>query len=287
MIEYDKKVLIIAGPSASGKSEIAIKLAKDIDGYIVNADSRQIYKYLNIGTAKPTEEEIKNSKVRHFLYSIVDPKENFTLFEYQRELQKILNTEKGIPILVGGSGLYIDSIVFNYNLQKDNLQKDLSSFSLEQLQKKAKKYLDSMTESDRKNKHRLIRVIQRKGHGKSKGKELDNMYFVIDIEKEELNKRVEQRIEDMFKNNLLEENRQLLSMGYTYNDKGMKSIGYKEFKPYFDGEVSLDTVKKRVYKNTLSYIKRQRTWFRRNSNAIWESNYKNIYDLASNFIKEV
>jgi tRNA dimethylallyltransferase len=149
---------------------------------------------------------------------------------------------------------------------QSNSNEDLSSLSLEQLQEKAKAYVNDMTESDRKNRHRLIRVIQKNGSKSSRGKELDNIYFVLDVPKYELEERVRNRIEEMFKRGLLDENKKLLEMGYTYEDKGMKSIGYSEFKPYFEGLVSLEIVKEMIVKNTLSYIKRQKTWFRRNKN---------------------
>lgn len=285
MIDYSGKIIVIAGPSASGKSNLATKLAKELDGYIINGDSRQLYKHLTIGSAKPTAEEISKSGIRHFLYDIIDPKENFTIYQYQKEVENILNSEKGIPIIVGGTGLYIDSVIFNYNLVQSNSNEDLSSLSLEQLQEKAKEYLNDMTESDRKNRHRLIRAIQKNGIKSSRGKELDNIYFVLDIPKYELEERVRDRIEEMFKRGLLDENKKLLEMGYTYEDKGMKSIGYSEFKPYFEGLVSLENVKEMIVKNTLSYIKRQKTWFRRNKNSIWVDSYENIFYLASNFIK--
>lgn len=284
MINYKGKLIVIAGPTASGKSDIASRLAKDIGGYILNGDSRQIYKYLDIGTAKPKKEEIEQTCVKHFLYDFVDPKENFTLFEYQKRVQSILDTQNSIPILTGGTGLYIDSIVFNYDLSENKIKEDLSAFSLERLQEIAKEYLSAMTESDRKNRHRLIRAIQREGLGKRKGEAINHIYFVIDIPKEELKKRIDARIEKMFEDGLLKENEKLLSMGYTYEDKGMNSIGYKEFKDYFEKRISLEEVKENIRKNTYSYAKRQRTWFRRNKNAIWTSNYDNILDLASSFI---
>lgn len=287
MIDYSGKIIVIAGPTASGKTDIAIKLAKELNGYIINGDSRQLYKHLTIGTAKPTEEEIEESGIKHFLYNILDPKEKFTIYEYQKEVQKILSTEKEIPIIVGGTGLYIDSIIFNYNLTQNTYTEDLYSISLEELQKRAQKYMSDMTESDKKNRHRLVRAIQREGLGKERGQELDNIYFVLDIPKDELDRRIRNRVRKMFERGLLGENEKLLSMGYTYEDKGMKSIGYAEFKPYFEGMLSLEYVEEEIIKNTVAYAKRQRTWFRRNKSAVWVDSYDNILYLASNFIKGV
>jgi len=290
MIEYKGKIIVIAGATATGKSEISLKLAKELNGYIINADSRQIYKKINIGSAKPKfDKEISKgvhtlNGITHYLYDFVDPKENFTIFDYQNCVNNVLKNTQGIPILTGGSGLYIDSVIYNYKLSKNNKNTDLKDKSIEELQELAKEYLPYMSESDRKNKHRLIRAIQREGVNREKGKELNNIYFVIDIEKQVLQERIKKRIDNMFKEGLLEENISLLKQGYTYNDKGMKTIGYIEFKEYFENKISLEDVKERIFKNTMGYVKRQRTWFKRNKNAIWINEPKEILYLASNFI---
>ena len=290
MIEYKEKIIVIAGATATGKSEISLKLAKELNGYIINADSRQIYKKINIGSAKPKfDKEISKgvhtlNGITHYLYDFVDPKENFTIFDYQNCVNNVLKNTQGIPILTGGSGLYIDSVIYNYKLSKNNKNTDLKDKSIEELQELAKEYLPYMSESDRKNKHRLIRAIQREGVNREKGKELNNIYFVIDIEKQVLQERIKKRIDNMFKEGLLEENISLLKQGYTYNDKGMKTIGYIEFKEYFENKISLEDVKERIFKNTMGYVKRQRTWFKRNKNAVWINEPKEILYLASNFI---
>ncbi len=292
MIEYPKKIIVIAGPTASGKSDIALNLAKEINGYIINGDSRQLYKQLNIGTAKPNfEKEIEGNiytidNIKHYLYDFIDPKTNFTLYDYQQCVQEVLTKTEGIPILVGGTGLYIDSIVFNYHLTKNNTKENenLNDKSVEQLQILAKGYLPDMNLSDRKNKHRLIRAIQRKGVNEIKGEPLDHIYFVVDIPKDTLQKRVRERIERMFKEGLLKENISLLEKGYTYEDRGMNSIGYIEFREYFENKISLDEVKEKIYRNSISYIKRQRTWFKRNKSNIWINSYEDILQIASNFI---
>ena len=290
MIHYDGKIIVIAGATASGKSAIAIRLAKDIGGYIINGDSRQIYKHLDIGTAKPTPDEILSDGswivggIKHYLFDFADPKDSYTLYDYQNSVKEILNTKKGIPILTGGTGLYIDSVIFNYNLKQNTSILDLSSYSVKQLQDMASKYLPNMTESDIQNRHRLERVIQREGLGKERGEELENIYFVLDLEKEMLKERIKERVERMFDMGLEKENRELLDMGYTYNHRALNSIGYREFESFFNGEDSIDVVKENIYKNTLAYAKRQRTWFKRNKNSIWSNDYERILDLASNFI---
>ena len=291
MIEYKGKIIVIAGATATGKSEISLKLAKELNGYIINADSRQIYKKINIGSAKPKfDREISKgihtlNGITHYLYDFVDPKENFTIFDYQNCVNNVLKNTHGIPILTGGSGLYIDSVIYNYKLSKNNKNTDLKDKSIEELQELAKEYLPYMSESDRKNKHRLTRAIQRGGVNREKGKELNNIYFVIDIEKQILQERIKKRIDNMFKEGLLEENISLLKQGYTYNDKGMKTIGYIEFKEYFENKISLEDVKERIFKNTMAYIKRQRTWFRRNKGSIWVRDYSQILRDSIRFIE--
>lgn len=291
MIGYKGKIIVIAGPTASGKSDIAITLAKKINGYIINGDSRQIYKKLTIGTAKPVfDKKIKDGEyildgIKHYLFDYVNPKDSYTLFDYQRDVNNVLLANTNIPILVGGTGLYIDSIVFNYDLIENTpTLNTLEDKSVDQLRNIAGEILNSMNESDRKNKHRLIRAIQRGGVNRKKGENLDNIYFVLDIDKDTLKKRVFERVDKMFDMGLLKENTDLLSKGYTYTDRGMNSIGYIEFKEYFEGKISLEEVKEKIIKNTLSYIKRQRTWFKRNKDSIWVDNYNDIYQKASNFI---
>ena len=141
-----------------------------------------------------------------------------------------------------------------------------------------------MNRSDRENRHRLIRAVARGGVDKLKGREIDNIYFVINLPKSVLESRVRERIEQMFRDGLLQENKKLLEMSYTYSDKGMNSIGYIEFKEYFEKTISLEEVKENIYRDTMKYIKRQNTWFRRNSNSIWIEDLNDITYLASNFI---
>lgn len=291
MIDYKGKIIVIAGPTASGKSDISIRLAKNIDGYIINADSRQLYTDLNIGTAKPIfDKKIKKGEyildgVKHFLFDYVNPKDNYSLFNYQEDVEKVLQNEEGIPILVGGTGLYIDSVVFNYDLVKNIPNRnDLNSKSVKELQDIVGDLIKDMNESDRKNRHRLIRVIQMGGRNRRRGISLNHRYFVLNIEKDILRENIEKRVDNMFRNDLLKENIQLLEKGYTYDDRGMNSIGYIEFKEYFENKISLDEVKEKIIKNTMSYVKRQRTWFKRNRDSIWVNNYEDIYQSASTFI---
>ncbi|MDD4382490.1 MAG: tRNA (adenosine(37)-N6)-dimethylallyltransferase MiaA [Candidatus Dojkabacteria bacterium] len=237
MIKYQGKIIVIAGTTASGKSSLALKLAKDINGIIINGDSRQIYKEISIGTSKPSIEEMNN--IPHYLYSFVSVKEKYNIYKYQKDVSKILSKlpQNVIPIIVGGTGLYIDSVIYNYNLSKE-----------------------------------------------TKGKELKHIYFVVDKPKDVLKENIRKRVNAMFDKGLLEENRKLSEQGLSTTPV-LRTIGYAEFDNYFKGEKTLDEVKDEIVKNTIDYAKRQRTWFRRNKEAIWESDYNILLDKSNKFIK--
>ncbi len=289
MFKYPKPIIVIAGPTASGKSDFAIKLAKDINGVIINADSRQIYKEISIGTAKPSIEEMK--EVHHFLYGHISVKENYNIYRYQKDVEKILSnlSEEQIPIFVGGTGLYIDSVVFNYHLSKEEVDKEerkkLNLLSIKELRKLVDpNILKSLNNSDRNNPVRLIRIIEKDEKKELRGKELIHKYFVIDINKEELNRRIKDRVEKMIDNGLIEENINIRKESLN-KYPALKTIGYQEFDGYFEKQRSLDEVKDEIVKNTSKYAKRQRTWFRRHKHAIWTNNYDLILAESLKLIK--
>jgi tRNA dimethylallyltransferase len=288
-------IIVIAGPTASGKSNLAIRLAKEIKGKIINADSRQVYKELSIGTGKPSEKE--RSLVAHHLYDYISVKENYNIYRYQKDFNKLLKSfpKKKIPILVGGSGLYIDSVIFNYELKEEKLTKRekekrerLNNLSVGQLQELVRdinpKLLEKLNRSDRSNPIRLIRLIEREGEILNKKEPRKHKYFVIDLDKKVLNKNIETRVEKMFEIGLLEENRKLREKGLE-KYPALNTIGYQEFIPYFEGKCSLEDVKRKIIKNTKEYAKRQRTWFRKHDHAIWTSNYNLILEESLKFIR--
>lgn len=284
MINYKKPIIVIAGSTASGKSSLAIKLAKEIDGYIINADSRQIYKELKIGTAQPTPQRIENKiwyidGIKHYLYGNISVTEKYSIYKYQKDVQKILNKEDLIPILVGGTGLYIDSIIYNYNLKSESVEETeysrdkLNKMNVKELQELIpEKTLKNMNQSDSKNPRRLIRVIERGGEIFSKGKSLNFTYFVIDLPMKTLEKRIKERVEIMIKNGLEEENRKLINKGFSYNLPALQSIGYQEFDGFFDGRKNLEDVKRDIVTHTLQYARRQKVWFKKNEEVIYITN---------------
>jgi len=283
-----RSIIVIAGPTASGKSKIAIDLAKRLNGVIINADSRQIYKELIIGTARPTVSEMGN--IPHYLFGHVSIKEEYNIAKYQKEVIDLINTlplDKQI-ILVGGTGLYIDSVIFGYDLnseQENKKQRDsLSSLTLQALQSRiASDVLNMLNESDRNNPRRLVRIIEKEGNITSRDTTpiYPCKYFVIDVSKEELERNVRNRVEKMFERGLEAEARTLFG-NCAYQYSALQSIGYQEFLPYFENtsQYTLENVKDSIIRNTMKYIKRQKTWFKRNPNAIWVKNIEEI--LANN-----
>lgn len=296
MINYKKPVVVIAGPTASGKSSLALKLAKDIKGYVINADSRQVYKELKIGTAQPTPDKIEDNvwyidNIKHYLYGHISAKEKYNLFQYQKDVQNVLDKEESIPILVGGTGLYIDCIVHNYDLKKKT-ERD-TEYSREELEKRSVKELQSlldqevlnkMNNSDIKNPIRLIRAIERGGVNRNRGRDLKHIYLVVDVSTEALKDRINRRVDKMLENGLIEENKKLLESGFNYDMYSMQSIGYQEFNGYFKGEKTLEQVKEEIVLHTIQYAKRQETWFKRNKNMRRIGNYSEAYDETLKFL---
>ncbi len=281
-------IIVISGCTASGKSDVALKLAKRINGVILNADSRQIYKEVSIGTAKPNlilneSNQWEKEGITHYLYSQTSINKKYNLYQYQTDAFKILNqlSPQITPILTGGTGLYIDSVIFNYKLKtlsqpQTEVADNLSDFTAKELQRLVpSEILNKLNESDRQNKNRLIRVIQKGLPSTEKGTPFEHIYFFLDIEKDILEKRIEQRVNQMFKDGLLEENIKIRNK-FPKSTFFKTTIGYKEFEDYFPQNISLDEVKEDIISHTKQYAKRQRTWFRRNKGVIYVKSLKEI-----------
>lgn len=286
-LNISRPIIVIAGPTCSGKSSIALRLAKEINGVIINGDSRQIYKELNIGTAKPSKEEMDG--IDHYLYGHVSVKDHYEIFRYQKDVSKVLESlpKEKIPIIVGGTGLYIDSVVFNYKLSeaKENVPLDSLSNDIEELKKLIpEEILNNLNESDRNNPVRLQRIVRKGEITQEKGEALKHKYFVIDILKEQLASKIAKRVDSMLESGLVEENRSLREQGLD-KYKALRSIGYQEFDGYFEKEKSIEKVREEIINHTNQYAKRQRTWFRRNENAIWTDNYDLVLATSLRFIK--
>lgn len=281
-------LVTVVGETASGKSGVAMEIARQFDGEIINTDSWQIYKGMDIGTAKPSERE--REKIPHHLIDIVEPDEEFTAAVYKRmavEVIKEISSRDKLPILVGGTGLYIDGVLFDYSFappgesgQREALQQKTIPELLEIIQRKG---LD-MTGIDMRNKRRLIRLLETGGAKPEQSRLRPNTLVLgVSISRTKLRENIEKRTEAMFRAGLKHEVRELAEQ-YGWEVEAMKGIGYREFKPYFEGEQSLAETKRKITKSTLELAKKQRTWFKRNQHIQWVESTEDAKKLTKNFL---
>ena len=285
------KIIVIVGPTATGKTKLSVSLAHYLDAVIINADSTAIYKEPLIATAKVTEEEKEN--VPHYMLDLVSLNDDYTLFDYQKDGRKLLDKfikENKNVIIVGGSGLYIKALLYNYNLEetvKSNI--DLSSYTNEELKRIAND-IDKDNDIHINNRQRLERFIKRfKETGKIQNKTDDINTRVYDFtliglkcDRATLYDKANKRVDKMFDSGLLEEAQRL----YEMNLKNFSNIiGYKELELYFKGNISLDEAKDLIKQNTRKYAKRQFTWF---NNQMQDITWFDVdYDDFDNTINEV
>lgn len=274
------KIVIIAGSTASGKSSIAVKVAKELQTDVISADSMQVYRRMDIGTAKITPEEANG--VTHRLINIVEPDDEFSVAQYvelcEKNIEELINSDK-IPIICGGTGLYIDGLIFDFGfgIQKDEelrikLAKEYDKDGGESLYAQLAK-LDPIDASKfhKNNKQRLIRAIEiylLTGKVKSdlvcdKKLKREVELYIPDIDRAELYNRINSRVDKMMTCGLINEVDELLKSGITFDMQNMQGIGYKEFQNYFNGTASINEVADMIKQNTRNYAKRQITWFKK------------------------
>lgn len=267
------KIIVIVGPTASGKTKASIELAKKYNAEIINADSTQIYKEPIITTAKIKEEEKEG--IIHHLIDYVSLDEDYTIFDYQKDGRKILDEliskDKNI-IIVGGSGLYIKALLYNYNLEETEIKRiDYSNYSNDELKSMADE-IDPNNNIHVNNRQRLERYITFfKSTGKtiSKTDEINTKLYDfitigLDAPREELYKRIDDRVEEMFDEGELDEAKRLRHLKNFSN-----IIGFRELEMYFNNEITLDEAKELIKRNTRRYAKRQYTWFRNQMKDIY------------------
>lgn len=272
---YHLPLIVIVGSTASGKTTLAIEAAKICGGEIICADSRTIYKDMNIGTAKPTKAE--QAIVPHWGIDLVEPGSYFSVADFKEyALQKIdeIRARGHVPFLVGGTGLYVDAVIFDYQFgdkADEGLRQKLQHMTLEQLYEYCGKHHISLPENY-KNKRYVIRSIENSGRTPQKmSKPVSNSIIVgISTDKPLLRTRIEQRIEQLFKNDVIDETR-VLGSKYGWNNEAMKSNIYPLIHLLLEGRMSLDDVKKASITLDWRLAKRQMTWFRRNTFIHWLS----------------
>lgn len=292
IISSQKKIcenlwVIILGPTSSGKTSFAIELAKQLDGEIISADSRQIYRHMDIATAKPSKSELE--AVPHHMIDIVDPDESFTVVDFQeRAKEAILEIQSRgkIPFIVGGTGLYIDALVYGFDVPgvqsdpkyRDECLKIIEEQGIAVLHERLRKLDPQGAEKVHPNNiHHLIRaleVVEKTGKSKfelgSRQKCPSNVLMLgLQMDREELYERINKRVDMMFANGVEEEAKSLLSMGYSVDLPSMTSIGYLDIAEMLEGKKSREEVVAAMQKKTRNYAKRQMTWFRRNNDIRW------------------
>lgn len=286
----DKQPLIIlTGPTAVGKTELSLQLAKAVNGEIISADSMQVYRFMDTGTAKITEKEMQG--IKHYLINVLDPADDFNVVTFQQMAKQALEEiySKGkIPIVAGGTGFYIQALLYDTSFEKtgkslyrEQLTRYYEQYGAHMLHEKLKE-IDpvSYKEIHENNVKRVMRALEFyhdtgypiSGHNTEQRKKespYNFAYFVLNLKRELLYDRIEKRIDLMIEDGLVEEVRKLLSMGCTKDMVSMQGLGYKELIPYLNGECTLEEAVYILKRDTRHFAKRQLTWFRREKEVIW------------------
>lgn len=275
-------IYVICGPTGVGKTKLSVSLAKHFNGIVVNADSMQVYKDLNIGTAKVTEEEKEG--VPHLLFDVVSPTEMYNIFDYQRDLRRVIDENKGKDIiLVGGSGLYIKAGLYDYKFALEESHKTFDEYSNEELLEMVKKK-DSTSDIHVNNRKRLIRKLNQQEVSLDGDKLLFDAKFIgLTTSREKLYDRINKRVDKMMEDGLLEEVKSLYDEGIR-SKAIMTGIGYKELYEYFDNKLSLEEAISLIKSRSRHYAKRQYTWFNNQMDVKW---FDVDFDNFNNTVNEV
>ena len=277
-------IIVITGPTAVGKTKMSIELAKKLNGEIINADSTQIFKDLNIATAKVTEEEKEG--IIHYLIDIKSIEEDYTVYDYQKDsrmvIEDILKRNK-TPIIVGGTGLYISASLYDYKFEEENKINSYDEYSNEQLYNKLLE-IDPQTDIHPNNRKRMIRALNYYENTnqvfsqKETTNELlyDTLFIGLTTDRKILYDRINKRVDIMLENGLLEEAKKIYDTGIR-TKAVMTPIGYKELFEYFDGLITLEEAINKIKQRSRNYAKRQYTWFRNKMSIKWfDVNFKNF-----------
>lgn len=281
-------IICVVGPTCVGKTKLSTLLAKKYNGIIINSDSTQVYKGMNIGTAKVTEEEKEG--VPHYLFDIVDVTENYTVYDYQKDVRKILDEKKDKNIIfVGGTGLYLKAALYNYKFLEETNNKTYDDLSNEELYKLALEK-DSNMDIHINNRKRLIRFLNKENVDIEECLPLYNaIYIGLTTNRDILYDRINKRVDIMINNGLLEEVKGFYDK--KINSKALNTaIGYKELYKYFNKEISLNDAIELIKKNSRHYAKRQYTWFNNQMNINWIEvdfdNFNKTFDKAVELIEQ-
>lgn len=295
-------VIVICGPTASGKTKLGIDLANRINGEIISSDSMQIYKDMDIGTAKPTIEE--RAAAVHHLVDFVSPDQRYSVADFKKDatekIKDILSRGK-TPIIVGGTGLYVNSLIYNIEFKEQetdlNYREELEKLDIEKLYEMAMKIDEEackkISEKDRKRIIRILEIYHTTGKTKTelevesrKKVEYDYRIFVLNWDREELYERINYRVDLMMEAGLIDEVKSLLKK-YKDFPTALQGLGYKEVKEYLDGILTKEEMIEKIKQETRRYAKRQLTWFRAYKNATWlDAKNTNNVDIILEEIRE-
>lgn len=301
-------LIILTGPTAVGKTDLSIKLSKSLNAEIISADSMQIYKYMDIGSAKVTKEEMDG--VIHYMIDEVTPDVPFSVSEFQMRSEKYIEeiNKKGKNVLItGGTGLYLNSLIYNMDFAKSNanneirekLEQELAENGIDYMHEKLRGLDEEAANRIHKNNtKRVIRAIEvcmsgQKMNDFSKDLRYNEKYkpiiIVLNRDREVLYQRINKRVDIMLENGLLDEVKELLKMGYTIDMISMQGIGYKEMIKYLDGEYTYDEAIEIIKRDSRRYAKRQLTWFKRYQDAKWFDldKYQDIEILKEDIINHI
>lgn len=285
-----KPFVVLAGPTAVGKTELSISLAKKLDAEIISADSMQVYRQMNIGSAKITREEMQG--IPHHLIDVLDPDEEFHVVRFQEMAKKAMEeiyARGRLPLLVGGTGFYIQALLYDIDFQAAGESEEIRSSLLKEAREKGNQVLhDRLRQVDEaaalaihpNNVKRVIRALEfylttgrqisrHNAEQKKRQSPYDFRYIVLHARREELYRRIDLRVDRMLEAGLVEEVRALRDQGYTKEMVSMQGLGYKEILDYLEGNSSLSEAVYRIKRDTRHFAKRQLTWFRREPDVIW------------------
>ena len=302
------KVVVIVGPTASGKTALSIELAKRINGEIISSDSMQIYKDMDIGTAKVTKDEAQG--IKHYLIDIISTEERYTVSDFKKDAEAAIKEilEKGkVPIVVGGTGLYVDSLIYGIEYQEMNFDESYRDelMKIAETEEGLIKLWDeansidpqAMLKISKNDKKRIIRVLEiYKATGKTKteqeilsrqkGVEYDYKVFCVNMDREKLYERINKRVDIMIDAGLENEVRNLLEK-YSKFPTAMQGLGYKEVVEYFDGKITRDEMIEKIKQESRRYAKRQLTWFRKNKETIWIDSMQDMKNKIDIILEEL
>ncbi|MGE5633301.1 MAG: tRNA (adenosine(37)-N6)-dimethylallyltransferase MiaA [Caulobacteraceae bacterium] len=309
-IEPKPKICILAGPTAVGKTDLSLMLARNLYGEIISADSAQVYKYMDVGTAKLKPSEMQG--IKHYMLDEVYPSDDFSVAEFKTRAEgyiKDMNNRGKLPVITGGTGLYINSLLNNLDFTESISDEAFRKEMQELAGSRGSEYVHSLLEkvdpaafrklhpNDLRRVIRALEVYRHTGKPISYFQEesrkipprYDYAYVAFTMDREKLYKRIEQRVDLMLRDGLIEEVEKLLSMGYDKNLTSMQALGYKEIVGYLEGKCSKEEAISIIKRDTRHYAKRQLTWFRRDSRIFWINvdNYYNREILLENIIRYI